>query len=217
MFKHLFASMNDMLDEVLSEFPSSTGLKRKQLMEKLRSLKAMSDDCIEDWLLFEEKLGHTMQTAGIPSLSEEEPLPTEFSEKRSDLFIRAQGYYKLHMYEEAVCHFSELLRKHPDFTLARIYLAMSYLHQGQKEDSYAHFLFLSELTDHVQLKAISLNAMGCIQVQLNNLDKACELFNLAYRTDPASVEPLLDMGLCAELQGDLQFSLISLRYPGPPL
>ncbi|SDC41928.1 Tetratricopeptide repeat-containing protein [Paenibacillus sp. UNCCL117] len=217
MFKHLFASMNDMLDEVLSEYPASTGRKRKQLMDKLKSLKAMSDECIEDWLLFEEKLGRTMQETGIAPRPEAGKPQTEFAEQRSDQFIRAQGYYKLHMYKEAACQFSELLRRQPDLTLARVYLAMSYLHQGLREDSYSQFHLLSQLTEHVQLKAISLNAMGCIQVQQNNLDKACELFAQAYRTDPASVEPLLDMGICADKQGGLQFNWIGTRTPGPPL
>ncbi|MEK8127359.1 hypothetical protein WMW72_05465 [Paenibacillus filicis] len=218
MFKHLFASMNDMLDEVLSEYPSSTGMQRKRLMEKLQSLKAMSDECIEDWLLFEEKLGHTLQGTGIAQLPKEAELPhPELTDKRSDQFVKAQGYYKLHMYGEAAEQFSELLHAQPDFTLARLYLAMTYLHQGQREDSYAHFQFLSQLTEHMQLKAISLNIMGCIQVQQNNMDKACELFAMAYRTDPSSVEPLIDLGFCRMDQSGLHFESKGMRPACPPL
>jgi tetratricopeptide (TPR) repeat protein len=218
MFKHLFASMNDMLDEVLAEYPSSTGVKRRQLTEKLQSLKAMSDECIEDWLLFEEKLGHTLQASGILKLTEGgEPPHPELAEKRSDRFVKAQGYYKLHMYEKAAVQFSELLQVQPDFTLARLYLAMSLLHQGRNEESYAHFQFLSQLTDHTQLKAISLNVMGCIQVQQNHMDKACELFTLAYETDPSSVEPLVELGLCRVNQGSLHFALAGMRSSCPPL
>ncbi len=142
MFKHLFASMNEMLDEVMSEYPSSTAVKRKHLKEKLRALKAMSDSCIEEWLLFEEKLGQMMQATGMVSLLDSaDPLDPEFAAKRSDLFVRGQGFYKLHMYSEAIDQFAELLHNQPDFTLARIYLAMSYFHQGHTEDSYSHFQF----------------------------------------------------------------------------
>lgn len=215
MFKHLFASMNEMLDEVMSEYPSSTVAKEKELKEKLRALKALSDGCIEEWLLFEEKLGKMMQAAGIVTLLDGgDPLDPEFAAKRSDLFVRGQGYYKLHMYREAIDQFAELLNSQPDFTLARIYLAMAYFHQGHTEDSYSHFQFLSQLTENLKLKAISLNAMGCIQVKQNNLEKACELFNLAYRTDPSSVEPLIDLGVCSEKQGGLYFSFAQSRRSG---
>ncbi|MUG71762.1 MULTISPECIES: tetratricopeptide repeat protein [Paenibacillus] len=218
MFKHLFASMNEMLDEVMSEYPSSTAVKRKHLKEKLRALKAMSDSCIEEWLLFEEKLGQMMQATGMVSLLDSaDPLDPEFAAKRSDLFVRGQGFYKLHMYSEAIDQFAELLHNQPDFTLARIYLAMSYFHQGHTEDSYSHFQFLSQLTENLKLKAISLNAMGCIQVKQNNLEKACELFNLAYRTDPSSVEPLIDLGVCREKQGGLHFTFSQSRRSGQPL
>lgn len=57
MFKHLFASMNDMLDEVMSQYPSASGSKKRELHEKLRALKAMSDDCIEEWSRLRRKWG----------------------------------------------------------------------------------------------------------------------------------------------------------------
>ncbi|KPV55354.1 tetratricopeptide repeat protein [Paenibacillus sp. A3] len=206
MFKHLFASMNEMLDEVISQYPSSQGAARRELQEKLRALKAMSDACIEEWLQFEEKWSKLISIAGI-SLNGigADPLDPEFSGKRTDLFIRGQGYYKLHMFDRAIAEFDELIRLQPDFNLARIYLAMSYLRKGEAGESYLHFQFLSRLTENMQLKAISFNAMGCIQAQLHNMDKACELFNMAYRTDPSSVQPLLDLGVCCEKKGGLQF------------
>ncbi|WP_281887008.1 M48 family metallopeptidase [Paenibacillus sp. YYML68] len=217
MFKHLFASMNAMLDEVQSEYPSSTGGRRKQLKHKLEELKSMSDFCIEEWLQFEEKLAQTLKETGIGALGEgnaTDPLDPEFAARRSDAFIRGQGYYKLHMFHEALAEFTELLSKQPEFTLARIYMAMSYFHLGRTADSYSHFHFLYQLTENVQLKAISLNAMGCIQIQHNNMERAGELFELAYRTDPTSIEPLIAMGLCTEKQGGLQFSFSGTRKSG---
>lgn len=212
MFKHLFASMNEMLDEVMADYPSSSGVKRKELQGKLRALKTLSDECIELWLLFEEKMGRTMQMIGATFMgSEPDLLDPEFSGKRTDIFIRGQGYYKLHMFDQAIHEFTELVNREPDFNLARIYLAMSYFRKGEKEESYAHFHFLSQLTDNHQMRAISYNAMGCIQAQQSNLDKAFELFNLAYRIDPSSVQPLLDLGICREKKGGLQFSLATSR------
>ncbi|PWW05512.1 hypothetical protein DFQ01_10471 [Paenibacillus cellulosilyticus] len=56
MFAHLFATMNDKLDEIKQLYPRVTGDKRDHLNKQLEVLKAMSDSIVEHWLLFEEKL-----------------------------------------------------------------------------------------------------------------------------------------------------------------
>ncbi|WP_028548628.1 tetratricopeptide repeat protein [Paenibacillus sp. UNC451MF] len=206
MFKHLFASMNEMLDEITAQFPAATGSRKKELQEKLRVLKAMSDTFIEEWLLFEEKLAlfhqqHHQAAAAAVSKT----MDPELGGKRTDEFMRGQGFYKLLMYDEAIQEFSGMVNKYPDFTLARIYLAMSYLRKGDIVESYSHFQFTSQLTENNQIRAISYNAMGCIQAQHRNLDKAFEYFNLAFQTDPTSVQPLVEMGLCSERKGHLHF------------
>jgi tetratricopeptide (TPR) repeat protein len=203
MFKHLFASMNEMLDEVTAHYPAAAGIHKRELQEKLRALKSMSDTFIEEWLLFEEKLGAFYQL--YPPADSTDPLDPELGNQRSDEFIRGQGYYKLLMFEEAIREFTGIVGNQPDFTLARIYLAMSFLRKGDVSESYSHFYFLSQLTENIQMKAISYNAMGCIQIQQNNMDKAIEYFNLAFHTDPHSVEPLMEMGLCCEKKGELHF------------
>ncbi|MDF2961768.1 MAG: repeat-containing protein [Paenibacillus sp.] len=203
MFKQLFASMNEMLDEVRDQYAAASGSKKKELQEKLHTLKAMSDTCIEEWLLFEEKLASFYQM--------QQPVPVsgivdpELDGKRSDAFLKGQGFYKLLMYEEAIREFVAIVNKQPDFTLARIYLAMSYLHKGEMAESYSQFHFLSRLTENNQMKAISYSVMGCIQIRYRNMDKAFEYFALAYHSDPKSVEPLVDMGLCSEIKGKLYF------------
>jgi tetratricopeptide (TPR) repeat protein len=76
---------------------------------------------------------------------------------------------------------------HPDFLLARMYLAMGYLRLGEDGDAYRHFQLILPLTDNKQLQAISYNALGCIQVKKQNMQKALEYFQLAYQADPASL------------------------------
>ncbi|MCS7462509.1 hypothetical protein N0M98_20515 [Paenibacillus doosanensis] len=206
MFKHLFASMNEMLDEIASKYDKATGARKKELQEKLRTLKAMSDTFIEEWLLFEEKLAAFHQQQHHHPLYAANMMDPELEGKRSDEFVRGQGYYKLWMYDEAIREFSAIVSKQPDFTLARVYLAMSYLRRGDIAESYSHFHFLAQLTNNLQMRAISYNAMGCIQAaHHDNMDKAAEYFNLAFQTDPSSVQPLMEMGLCCEKKGQLQF------------
>lgn len=208
MFDHIFASMNELLDEVVRQYPSASGNKRKLLDEKISSLKAMSDTCIEQWLLFEEKLGSFIQGFGNNDEDVNDPLhmmDPELAGKKNDQFIRAQGYYKLFMYADAIEELTQILQKQPEFGLARIYLAMSYLHEGELEESCYHFQYLSRLSENHKIKAIAYNAMGCIQAGSRNMEKALEYFNFAYQTDPASITPLLEDGVCRIANGSLQF------------
>ncbi|MEK3721821.1 MULTISPECIES: lipopolysaccharide assembly protein LapB [unclassified Paenibacillus] len=204
MFKHLFTSMNEMLDEVAVYYKAAAGVHKQELEEKLHMLKTMSDTFIEEWLLFEEKLACFYRDQQ-PAAALTDGMKTELGDVRTAEFVRGQGYYKLMMFSEAIREFTVLVREQPDFTLARLYLAMSFLQKGDISDSYGHFIFLSQCTHNHQIKAISCSAMGCIQMHEQNVDKASEYFNLAFQSDPSSVEPLLEMGLCSEKKGQLDF------------
>ncbi|MDF2924421.1 MAG: hypothetical protein K0R57_3335 [Paenibacillaceae bacterium] len=210
MFKQLFASMNDALDEIITQIPTSSGEKRAELEERLAVLKAMSDTCIEEWLLFEEKVGQLSgepQQAVIPVKqpaaaavaavaavhSPAAEAPSLAKPKDEASFAKGQGYYKLGMFMEAVGQFEQVVKEQPDFLLARVYLAMSYLRNGEYSDAYRHFQFLVPLTDNQKMKAISYNAMGCIQAEQQNMDKALEYFRLAHSADPGSIEPVLNL------------------------
>ncbi|SDW29569.1 tetratricopeptide repeat protein [Paenibacillus sp. CF384] len=56
MFKHVFATMQEMLEEIIIHYPHANGAQRKQLDDQLSSLKQFSDTFIEEWLQFEEKM-----------------------------------------------------------------------------------------------------------------------------------------------------------------
>ena len=99
----------------------------------------------------------------------------------------------LYMYDQAIKEFEVLIQRQPDFLLARVYLAMGHLRKGEFGEAYQHFKFLLPLTENSKMKAISYNAMGCIQVQNQNLEKAFEYFQKAYHTDPSCMEPLINL------------------------
>ncbi|MCR8642247.1 tetratricopeptide repeat protein [Paenibacillus sp. N1-5-1-14] len=217
MFKHLFATMNEVLDEIAEKYPNAAGSQKKHLDEQISVLKTMSDEFIEDWLAFEEKLRSVptevsentpkeptkeptmaQQPApaaayAAPAASYVQPQPTgnkpllsdiDMSIKQTEQFRKAQGYYKLCMYDEAIKHFERLLQKEPDFQLGRAYLAMGQLRSGNIAEANHHFQLLAPLTDNATMKAISYNIMGCIQYEKCNEDQAYEFFKKAYRNDP---------------------------------
>lgn len=199
MFKQLFATMNEVLDDIIAQYPSANSSKKRELEDQLSVLKAMSDTCIEEWLLFDEKMGlvgrsEPESAADLP-LPEAEPCVLDLQEKAktSGSFDKGQGYYKLAMFDEAADEFEDIVNHRPDDLLPRIYLAMSYLRMGQYGEAYRHFQFLVPLTENRKIKAISYNAMGCIHAENNNLDQAIKYFKKAHTADPSSIEPVLNI------------------------
>jgi len=202
MFKQLFASMNEALDQIIAQYPLAGPSKREDLEDQLTVLKAMSDTCIEEWLLFEEKMGQLTNPAKEdqpPEYLKAAPQPAAKAPEKvqqhadSGSFARGQGYYKLAMFPEAVFELEKVVDKQPDFLMARIYLAMAYLRTGEFGDAYRHFQFVVPLTEDRRIKAISYNAMGCIHAENNNMDQAMEYFKKAHSADPDSVEPVLNI------------------------
>jgi tetratricopeptide (TPR) repeat protein len=86
MFAHLFATMNDKLDEIRRLYPRATGSRRDQLDRQLDTLKEMSDTIVEQWLLFEEKLADFLdqsKTSAAPSIKATAPSKAASEPERS--------------------------------------------------------------------------------------------------------------------------------------
>ncbi|ANE49013.1 hypothetical protein SY83_18395 [Paenibacillus swuensis] len=204
MFKPIFASMNEVLDEIIRDFPNATGTRKEELNEKIQVLKAMSDSMIEEWLLFEEKI-RTLPSEQNSSDNVSSHHPFSLSqlleqqggqlspELKSSEFIKGQGYFKLYMFKEAIGYFKAIVAAQPDYLLARLYLALAYLKTGDMNEAYPHFQMIIPMTDNKMMKAISYNALGCIQARNQNTEKACEYFKMAYQLDPSIVEPLSNL------------------------
>lgn len=204
MIKQLFETMNDVLDEIEKDYPTAAPARKHELNQKLSALKGMSDHLVEEWLRFEEKLGKFFQTnmKQVPDYAHPE-LPTGSAEPgyQSESFSKGQGYFELLMFDNAIRAFEQVVRQYPDFMLGRLYLAMGHMRNGDEMEAYRHFKFIISLTDHASMKAISYNAMGCIQAKNDNMEQAQQFFKLAHMTDPSCVQPVLNMEVCAKQAG----------------
>jgi tetratricopeptide (TPR) repeat protein len=223
MFKQIFATMNDVLDQIMEEYPKASSHKKLELDQELNVLKEMSDAFIEEWLLFEEKMGkHTEKyQAALPKEELVDPLQSkikvnhttaeEVLEKpkmiHSMAFEKAQGYFNLYMFKEAIIEFEKLVKTHPDFILARLYLALGYLIIGQLSEAARHFQFIIPVADQEKVKAIAFNAMGCIQYKLGHSEKASEYFEKAYESDPSLSEPIHNLEVLKNNNGSLELGL----------
>ncbi len=215
MFQHVFAEMNDMLDEIIKSYPSAEGLNKQELQQKWSLLKRMSDGMLDEWLMFEEKMSQIrereLEKPG--SLEPEQEAVTALPELHLEYFSRGQGYFKLQMYPQAIDQFSRVVNDYPDSALARFYLALAHLSLEQMYESETHLQQIMLLKGSTRLKGLVCNALGCIQAKLSNPEAACSLFAQALQYDPTLTEPLYNMEACRLNRGKLQYAnqLIALN------
>ncbi|MGG6309542.1 tetratricopeptide repeat protein [Paenibacillus macerans] len=201
MFQHVFAEMNEMLDEISRKYPLAKGVQKQELAQKWHLLKHMSDGIIEEWLCFEEKMGHIRQTFGNLDARDAPELP----ELDSPIFVKGQGYYKLLMFPQALEQFEQVMKQFPDSVLGRTYLAMCHLHLEHNEKAAKHFWLVLEKAGNKRMRSIIYNALGCIEAQKGIFAKAKEYFTLAHHSDPSLAEPLANLEACLHSKGKLHY------------
>ncbi|WP_374018719.1 tetratricopeptide repeat protein [Paenibacillus thiaminolyticus] len=202
MLQQVFATMNEVLDELIRQYPQAAGERKQELDRQLKVLSTMSDYIVEEWLRFEEKLA-SLRPHSPNDVIEAQPQPT--LPDVTDPFQRGQGYYMLMMYDEAVKHLEAAASIRPDHIDSRIYLAMSYLHLGRNQEAGHHFQLIIPLTESKCLKAIAYNALGCISAEQRDLSKAKEYFSKAHLLDPSLPEPVLNLKACLSDGDHLQY------------
>lgn len=214
MFEHMFAEMNEMLDEISQKYPSANGVKKQELDYKWNLLKDMSDGIIEEWLSFEEKLGVLHQSCSQASISSQPKYYHSNEEimKHAD-FVKAQGYYKLLMFDQAYRLFLHLQGHFPQSDLIYTYLGMCAMHLQHYEQAVAYMGRVLELTSSPRTRAIIYNALGCIAATDKRMAEAKEYFLLAHHNDETLEEPLQNLKSCQQKNGQLfisnQFSPLS--------
>ncbi|WP_438351230.1 tetratricopeptide repeat protein [Paenibacillus sp. FA6] len=209
MFQHVFAEMNDMLEEIIKHYPTAQDTQKQYMIQRWNMLKAMSDGIIEEWLSFEDKMGAFREYTLLPPIFPLGATP----EMETESFVRGQGYFKLMMYRQSIQQFSVIIMDVPDSLLARMYIAMAHLHLEETSEALKQFQWILPLTEHKRLKAMIYNALGCIQVKLSDTRKAQEYFALAMQNDPTLADPLVNIQVCNDNRGQLQYGsqLISLN------
>jgi tetratricopeptide (TPR) repeat protein len=198
MIQQWFATMNDMLDDLILRYPHASGEEKNRLQQQWDVLKTLSDDIIELWLQFEDKMSlyRDLQQQEIPHTPE--------PPKQLVPFVKGQGYFKLHMFEQATQQLEEAIALYPDFTCARLFLAMSRMHLKEWNEAQRHFQLIAAITDENRLQAIAFNALGCIQAIYAQLEQAQLYFIKALEADPTFGDPKLNLESCKQGKGQLQ-------------
>jgi len=200
MIQQWFATMNDVLDDLIIRYPQATAEEKIVFRQQWDMLKSLSDDIIELWLQFEDKMGcfREMQQ-NPPAYASPGPNPQSIA-----TFVKGQGYFKLQMFEHAAVQLEQAVASSPEFVCARLFLAMSLMHTKRWGEAQRHFQLIVALADEKRLQAIAYNALGCIQAIYAHLEQAQGYFRKAIETDPAFAEPKLNLESLSSGSGQIQ-------------
>ena len=200
MIRQWFATMNEMLDELIIRYPQASGEEKSQLQEQWNMLKTLSDDIIESWLQFEDRMAFYRDLQHQTGAQK----PQHDPQTLMSPFVKGQGYFKLHMFAQASMHLEEAISSYPDFIGARLFLAMSRMHLKEWGEAQRHFQLVAAVAEESKLRAIAYNALGCIQAVYAHLDQAQSYFRIAIDTDPSFADPRRNLECCQQGLGQLQ-------------
>jgi tetratricopeptide (TPR) repeat protein len=142
--------------------------------------------------------------AAQPSLdSAQAGTSTEAREEAQRHLTAGQGYYDLAMYKDAAASFNRAVELCPEMLAARMFLAMSHMHLREWENAERQFLFIVRRAAQPKLKALGLNALGCIQAVTANLEQAIQYFRQACELDPAFTGAARNLANCKANAGPL--------------
>ncbi len=199
MIQQWFETMNDVLDDLILRYPQASAEEKVACRQQWDMLKTLSDDIIELWLQFEDKMGCFRDLQQQPHLVVQGP------QRLLGSFVKGQGYFKLQMFKQASDQLEQAIADYPDFLCARLFLAMSLMHLKSWSEAQRHFQLIAAMTEEKRLQAIAYNALGCIQAVYAHLDKARTYFHQALEADPEFADPKLNLQSVS--QGNTQIQL----------
>ncbi|MCF6093347.1 tetratricopeptide repeat protein [Microaerobacter geothermalis] len=203
MVQHLFNTLFDAIEEINQKINSSSSNEKKELSEKLQSLRLLSDEILDKWLLLEEKIGNVQEKIVPAAQPIHEPsdkvldinwnLLPSFSENIP--YRKGLGYFQLFMYEDAIKYLEEVVQDWPELELARLYLAYSYLLIEQTVEALRHFTILHQTSNDEKIQGFTHNALGCIYGQKQQFEEALFHFSKAEEILNNNAESLYNKAL----------------------
>lgn len=223
--KHLFCSLMERLNGIEEKWlASETKEKKERLQQEVIELRQVSDEILDSWLVFEERLSQFYKEVELDmsKTKVKEPfdhIPDDIAEKILNeikktaepksassmvsylsgdvarIFRKGQGYYSLLMYPHASKHFKEVVQLEPDLEIARMFLAFSEMMSGSWDEADRHFQLLSNTTDQKILKATVLNAQGCMLAAHQEWDQALYHFECSIEIYPKLKDPIFNKAL----------------------
>ncbi|WP_202079968.1 tetratricopeptide repeat protein [Caldalkalibacillus salinus] len=193
----------DQLNQKLSELKKQTNqgiISEDERQQELEALKKTSEEIVEEWLKFEEKLGQYLdliqsgdekqgQSSSMspkPAIDVEEAkhayqsfyLPKDTLTETNDSaeWTKGKALYDLLMFEHAVPYLEKTVQTQPDFEMAKLYLGHAYLAINETSKAKYYLQFLVDTTSKVELYHLAVHALACLEGSQENYEKALRYF-----------------------------------------
>jgi tetratricopeptide (TPR) repeat protein len=225
-----FSVLTAKLQEIARAWPNAGDEKRLLLANELLELRKMSDQVVDQWLLFEESLSHVINTLKEEKMNGgKQPQPTVHSLCQGEdpaagnadhqaggqvvlhphlhTYRKGEGFYHLRLYQDARKCFADLLQQSPDWEIGRLYYAYSLLFCEERGEAMKEFRLLSRSASSPKVTAISYNAIGCLLAEEAQWLEAGQAFKAALHEFPAYAEAQFNLALCCLQDGEAKEAL----------
>jgi tetratricopeptide (TPR) repeat protein len=195
--KQLFDEMNQKLENLNKSLlmDNMKNMDQESTNQEVEQLKAQSEEIVEEWLKFEEKLGYYLRQkmnkkeqkakatfnvqdyeALYKKLVNLEGGEEEDNKVYSLEWQKGKALYDLLMFDHAIPFLEKAVLADPDNEPAKLYLGQSFLAIQQWEKARYHLQFLMETSQHTDILPLSLHALACVEGLNKNYDKAIYFF-----------------------------------------
>ena len=220
MIQELFVYMHQTIDELQNDFSITEDLDEElSLLEKYLSIKELSEDIADELnrlqkrlLQFEKEQGF-LQSSGIEEeinnnqnekfynpqqvdpAKENDQVVIQLDEAIFFSFQKGIGFYDLWMYDQAAHHFEQVIEKYPDFNLARLYTAMTYLKSKRYLEAKSEISLMLQSTDDPDLISLGQNILGIIASYRRSFIEAEKHFRQAVELKEKWSEPKFNLAI----------------------
>ncbi|MFY0543100.1 tetratricopeptide repeat protein [Brevibacillus sp. H7] len=214
LIEEWFQTLRSKAETVEQKWQQATESEKLQLADQLIELRKLSDQVVDQWLQFEEKLSAVIRqiklAEGQSVKQEKVPENVTSDEKLGvyhHMFRKGEGFYHLRLYQDAKLCFADLLKESPDWESGRLYYAYSLLFCDEKEAAMREFRLLSMSASSPKVVGISYNAIGCILAEEEQWLEAAQAFKTALKIHPAQRDAQFNLALCLLKDGEAQEAL----------
>lgn len=213
LFQELFLQIHQDIDKLEQEFGKATDIDEElNLLEKYLIIKELNEDLTfeidklnKKLILFESE--HGLHIDGTEKefnnksyengLSDEEDQSNtiELDERDFLAFQKGIGYYDLWMYDQAIVYLTKIIKKYPDFNLARLYTAMTYFKKSDYSDAKREALLILNLSDDKDLNSLGHNILGMIYSYEQEYEQAVNHFQEALNLNTEWIEPKFNLAV----------------------
>ncbi len=213
MLQNLFLEMHQTLEQLNEQFDDINNIDEElSLLEKYLSIKEVSEELTEEINTLNIKLNQLEREHGLFNLFSEisensflreeqhketdnEEVVIELFEEDFLTFQKGIGFYDLWMHDKAIVYLEDIIKKYPDFNLARLYTAMTYLKRKDYNNTRKEVLTIFEFSDDNIINSLAHNILGITYGQQGEYEQAMLHFQHAIDLKEDWKEPKFNLGI----------------------